>query len=245
MTLIAAFRCRNDGVLLCADRKEDDTVAVRPFDKIYLITEFPQFQVLIAGSGLTASIIDARIEIHRSLDKAFQEKRDIAAEHRSIIEASLKTTHVRHKEDLKQSPLGLIVVIAPRTPKSIPIIYRSDRNNLIPEPLYVAYGTGKTISDYFADRLYKHGLPDDFLATLAAFILREAENSASGVGLGSDMIFISPGGSRFVLSTDSVKDIQDGIPSLVDAIYAHWAEHIKVPDWLREYAESAASKDSP
>jgi 20S proteasome alpha/beta subunit len=235
MTLIAAFRCADNGVLLCADRQDDDSFAKRPFDKIYRIVEFPQCQILIAGSGVTACVIDAWAEIHQSIGKASQAGRDILVEHRSIIEASLKAVHVRHKEDLKTYPLGLIAVIAPRAPKGIPILYRSDKSSLIPESLYIAYGTGKTISDYFADRLYKHGLSNEILATLAAFILREAEQSASGVGLGGDMVFICPGGMLLkFMHTESIAEIQAGIPPLGDFIYSHWTEHIKTPKWLKD-----------
>lgn len=242
MTLIAAFRCRNDGILLCADRQEDDGYAKRPFDKIYRISEFPQLQLLIAGSGLTSVITEARTDIHRLFGKAIQEKRDILAEHQFIIEESLKKTHIRHSGDLKRNPLGFLIVIAPRVPKSIPILYRSDRNHLIPESFYAAYGSGQTLSDYYADRLYKHGLSNDSLAVLAGFILRETENSVQGVGLGNDMVFINPSGSLFLLGTDSVKEIQSGIPSLSDAIHFYWTEHTNVPKWLRDYADSAESK---
>ena len=242
MTLIAAFRCRNGGILLCADRKEDDSFAVRPVDKIYRIGELRQCQIFLAGSGTTASITDAETDIHRSFVEAAQADRDVLAEHSSIIESSLKRIHIRHKEDLRKWPLDLLVVIAPHIPNTVPILYRSDRSNLISEPLYIAYGTGKTISDYFAYRLYKHGLPNDSLAVLAAFILREAENSASGVGLGSDMVFISSNGLLQFLHTESIEEIQAGIPPLADAISSYWNQHVTVPKWLKDYA---ASTDLP
>jgi 20S proteasome alpha/beta subunit len=37
MTLIAAFRASNGGILLCSDRHEEDTVSKRSVDKIYQI----------------------------------------------------------------------------------------------------------------------------------------------------------------------------------------------------------------
>jgi len=109
---------------------------------------------------------------------------------------------------------------------------------------YISYGSGKTISDYFADRLYTFGLPNDLLAVLATFIFREAEKSSSGVGLGNDMVFIHPGGSLLTfLYTDAVKEIEAGIPSLTEAMYSYWATHVKKPEWLKDnYADSAESK---
>jgi hypothetical protein len=41
MTLAAAFRCQNGGILLCADREENDGVTKRQIDKIYHIKTIP------------------------------------------------------------------------------------------------------------------------------------------------------------------------------------------------------------
>lgn len=239
MTLIAAFRCRDNGILLCADREESDNISKRPFEKIYRISELPECQFFIAGSGTTTAITDSWAEIHRTLGSAVQQNRSILADHRSLIETSLAIIHQRHEADLTDYPLGLLVVVSPRNPKSAPIIYRSEKTNLISvgDPQYIAYGTGAPISDYLSDRLYKHGLPDTALITLAAFILREAAQSAPGVGLGNDMYVICPGGSLFkFIPTDRIAELQAGIPSLKDSIYSHWPGHVKVPTWLHNYA---------
>jgi 20S proteasome alpha/beta subunit len=124
----------------------------------------------------------------------------------------------------------------------MPILYRSERSTLIPVLEYAAHGSGKTICDYYADRLYKHGLQDIPLISLAAFILREAEESASGVGLGNDMLLIHPNGVRSEFHTDSIRQIQAGIPSLKDAIYSYWPEHVETPEWLKK--NHAASEGS-
>ena len=70
---------------------------------------------------------------------------------------------------------------------------------------------------------------------MAAFILREAEASTSGVGLGADMVFIHDGDRTLqFIDSDTVKQIQEGIPNLADAIYAFWKDHATVPAWLAE-----------
>jgi hypothetical protein len=244
MTLVAAFRCRDNGILLCADRQDDDGYVKRPVDKIYRETGLSNCEVFIAGSGPTTAVLDSCQEIHKALEKAAHyDKSDVLIEHQSIIEASLKAIHIKHKEDLKWMRLGLLIVVVPRNPNGMPILYRNDRSTLIPESEYAAHGTGKPLSDYFAIRLYKYGQPNDYLAVLAAFILREAEESVSGVGLGSDMIFIRSGISLRYLHTDSISEIQAGIPPLKDAIHSYWGEHIKVPDWLKK--NYAATEESP
>jgi 20S proteasome alpha/beta subunit len=241
MTLVAAFRCRNSGVLLCADRKEDDGVAIKEIEKIRH-TGFRQFEMFMAGAGLTTTVADAWAEITQDLYKVnFDKERNLLMEHRSLIEASLEVIHEKHKEDLKYSPLSLLIVIAPYQHNSIPILYRTDRTTLIQEAEYAACGSGQTLSDYFAGYLYKHGLPDDYLAVLASFVLKEAEKYASGVGSGNDMFFICPGGVRKELHTDSISQIQAGIPSLADAIHSYWAEHFKPPPWLKDYAAADES----
>jgi hypothetical protein len=180
--------------------------------------------------------------IHETLGKAAHvDKRDILAEHHFLIEWTLKEIHIKHKQDLKNISLGLLIVIAPRKFNSIPILYRTERSTLVPEGEYAAHGSGKSLSDYFADRLYKHGQHDEYLAVLASFIFREAEKSVSGIGLGNDMVFIYPNGLRKELHTESISEIQAGIPSLADAIQSYWAEHLKPPPWLKDYAAADES----
>jgi hypothetical protein len=68
MTLVAAFRCREYGVLLCGDRKEDDGVAVREVEKIFHnTTGFPGFQIFMAGAGPTTVVLDCWRMIQETL----------------------------------------------------------------------------------------------------------------------------------------------------------------------------------
>lgn len=244
MTLIAAFRCRNNGILLCADRAEEDSYARRPIDKIWRIAGLIECEVFIAGSGTTTTVKDARTEIENSLRKAAAEGRSILSEHRALIEDALQITHSRHKEDLKHWPLGLLIIISARIPRAIPALFRTDRNRLVSENIYAACGSGKVIADYLADGLYVHGIPNDLLVTLAAFIFREAEKSSVGVGLGNDMFFIYPGGGPLKeLHSDSINEIEAGIPPMKDAIWSYWRNQLRSPEWLKDYADSAESKE--
>lgn len=234
MTLIAAFRCRDNGILLCADRQEDDGVAKRQVDKIHRLGGLKECEVWVAGSGVSTTVDDAYIEADRSLRDAEKAGISLLSEHKEIIENSLKGTHDRYKEYVRGWPLHLIFVVAPRLAGRAPILYRTDKHRLIPVTVYTAWGSGKTIADYLADRLYQHGIQTVPLIVLAAFIFREAE-SASGVGLGNDMFLIRPGGwSEY--HTESISEIQKGIPALRDAIRSHWPENVKIPEWLKNHA---------
>jgi 20S proteasome alpha/beta subunit len=231
MTLIAAFRCRNNGVLLCADREINDGISKREVEKIYHIL-LKECEVFIAGAGTSwDSITKAYAEIHESLHQADEKGADIIAEHRTLIESNLKAIYKRHTKD-KYFEIGFIIVVAPLTPNSFPLLYRTQFEELVPKPLYAAHGNGQRIADYLSDRLYQFGIHKEMLGLLAAFIFREAEESSAGVGLGTDMRFIHEGeNSVQSIPPNAVKEID--IPSLADAIYPYWTEHVKVPKWLK------------
>jgi hypothetical protein len=87
MTLVAAFRCRNDGILLCADREENDGYLKRDIDKIY---RFPlsQYHVFITGAGASTIILRACEKIHQRLSLADANGVDIG------LRRSPELTHV-------------------------------------------------------------------------------------------------------------------------------------------------------
>jgi 20S proteasome alpha/beta subunit len=112
------------------------------------------------------------------------------------------------------------------------MLYRTDGETIIEEPIYYSVGSGKPVADYLADRLYDFGPIDKrSLATIAAFILREAGESSIGVS-GGNMVFIHEGDKSIGYMSMIVKEIQDGIPSLADAIHSYWPDHVKFPDWM-------------
>jgi 20S proteasome alpha/beta subunit len=234
MTLIAAFRARNNGILLCSDREEDDGVSKRAVDKIYRIREFIPCQVFIAGAGPSTVIKNTCTEIHESIKRAMDSGDDILVGHRNLFEACLKSIHKKYAKVLQSWPMRLIIVFAPRSVGSFPLLYQTEGEMLSIEPLYVAQGSGKAISDYLADRLYRHGLTRDTLVVLATFIFREAGESSSGVGLGADMILINDGEQALqFIGPEPIKEVEAGIPSLTEAIDSHWRDHVKIPDWLK------------
>jgi 20S proteasome alpha/beta subunit len=234
MTLVAAFRSQNGGVLLCADREENDGYIKSDVNKIGHI-EMDQCSVFIAGSGLTSTIKNAETKIHRDLIGAFSAGVDVISHHQSLIESSLKSIHERYSETLYETPMVLIVVFVIHSSGISPIIYRSEGAILVPEPLYVASGSGKMICDYFSGRLYEYpGLTQENLITLAAFIFREANKSASGVGSDVDMNFIwGFDKGRLELRPKLVKEIQDGIPSLSESLRDYWFYHAKIPYFIK------------
>jgi 20S proteasome alpha/beta subunit len=234
MTLVAAFRAREGGILLCADRKEEEGYTQREIDKIYYIQELHAFQVFIAGAGPTTIINKANEYIHKSLRLADADKRtNLLAEHCAYFEGSLKTVYEKYAKELRDCPMGLIIVVAPRIVGSIPILYKTDGAVLSAELTYCSHGSGRMISDYFADRLYKHGMTNNALALLAAFIFREAERKASGIGLGTDMVLINQG-RRCGLGWDTVKQLQMDIPALSTAIELGWNQEPKLLEWINK-----------
>jgi hypothetical protein len=239
MTLVAAFRCRDGGILLCADREENDGYAKKEVDKIYHFScESPKgskaiCEFFIAGSGPSKTIGKAYIAICNSLRNAAESGVNLATEHKSYIENALTEIHEQDAKILKRWGMNLLVVVAPHIPGNSPQLYRTEKAELCPEALYAAEGNGQIISNYLASRLYTHGLQKPALAALAAFIFREVEYSRVGVGLGLDMWFIHEGDkSRNEIPPIPAAEIQAGVPSLKDAVYSYWERHLVVPDWI-------------
>src|SRR5271165_1642821 len=239
MTIAAAFRCRTGGVLLCADREEDDGYNKREVDKIYRIpvTRLRTCDIFLAAAGNADLMKRFEAMATDSLVAAAAGGVDVFTEHQTLLEREFDTFYARESAQTikKEGGLSYIVVVAPSDPGRCPIMYRSNKAKLIPQPFYCSVGTGQPISDYFADRLFHYDRMDKgALAVLAAFILREAEVSASGVGLGNDMVFIHDGNkSLHFIFKDHVKELQDGIPKLADAIYPCWEKNATVPYWLK------------
>lgn len=223
MTLVAAFRGRNNGVLLCADREQTDDYALakREVDKVYRVCPLlHQAEVFISGSGPSEIFMDACGEIHESLAGADKEPELLIRKHRSLIEQALTSIHSKYSKSLKNSPLCLVIVVAPRAVHH-PLIYRSNGNMLIPEQYYVSEGNGKVIADYLADHLYKHGLDTERLKRLAIFIFREAHESRVGVGKIKDMILIDEekAGTLEFMGHDTIEEIESKIPPLWNLIW--------------------------
>ena len=226
MTLVAAFRCQNSGIMLIADREESDGYSRREVDKIYKVDVIAcSCQVFIASAGFSGTIANAQWAVHRALNQSCVDGKNIILNHKEIIESGLKDFYKQYAANLKKQWVDALIVVAPLTNR-VPILYRTERAMLVPKAYYAAEGSGKALSDYFADRLFGSSqfgghtvLDKELMKKLGAFILREAEKSVDGVGMGADMWFIHEGNKsvqRF--SSDEVKRIQDCIPLLNDAL---------------------------
>jgi 20S proteasome alpha/beta subunit len=230
MTLVAAFRCPKGGIMLCADREENDGYTRREVQKIYETT-LHSCQVFTAGSGPSGLAINAQSEIANAIARDHENGVDVLAEHKRIIEGVLRDIHKRYKAHLKSGNLELLIVVAPLVGPHVPLLYRTEWDMLVASPSYAAAGSGKAIADYLADRLYEHGrLDKDSLKVVGAFILREAEKAAAGVGMGGEIHFIHEGGRQVeTLFPDAVKAIQDCLPGLGESLWSHWKENVKIP----------------
>lgn len=239
MTLVAGFRCPKGGVLLCADREEGDGFNKREVDKIYRIpvTELQLCDVWLAGSGGGDLIRTFQSKLHASLLSASQAGQNVFDEHEALIQAELAAFHRQRSSDIKKYGLGFVIVVSPQRPDRVPLLYRTSNTFLVPQPEYCALGTGQPISDYLCDRLFEYGkLESRATGILAAFILREAENSASGVGLGANMVFIHEGDkSMLFIGKDQVAELQAAVPPLRDCFYSYWPQHVVAPSWFKEW----------
>lgn len=237
MTLVAAYRSRDSGILLCADREENDDWAKRSVDKIYPIY-LNSCNIYIAGAGPSNPIAKANEEIHAVLGHAFGNGADVLREYKTLIEAALTSVHAQFQEELEAMPMNFLIIVHKKAPNSSPLFYRTEKSVMLSENYYAALGSGKLICDYFSDRLYEYPRFDKpNLLALAAFIFREAHKSASGVGEDVDMIFIRPTsafGETHGIGPDSVKEIQRGIPPLSEALWEYWKGYTKLPAWTEE-----------
>jgi hypothetical protein len=251
MTLVNGFRCRTGGVLLCADREEDDGYNKREVDKIIRIpcTLLQTCDIFLTAAGNSDLMKRFEAMLIKSLVAALANKKkkvDIFAEHQTLLENELAAFYQREGATAIKKAGGLvyIIVVAPFSSAQCPMMYRSNKTKLIPEPFYCSAGTGQPIADYFADRLFHYDRMDKgALALLAAFILREAEASASGVGLGNDMVFIHDKGNELhFIHKDKVIELQSGIPKLEDSLLSHWTQHATIPAWINTDAKPSDSQ---
>lgn len=239
MTLIAAFRCPKNGILLCADREEDDGYNKRETDKIYQIPhqDLISCEIWIAGAGDGELIRKFRSQLHGSLITAVQAGCDVFKEHENLIQTELAGFHRQWGAAIRKSGLHFLVVVASLKPDRFPILYRTSASALIPYPEYCAIGAGQPIADYLADRLGDYGnLESRATGLLAAFIFREAQGSAIGVGFGTDMVFIHEGGkTKYWIPAIRVKELEACIPPLGECILGYWPDHITAPEWYKDW----------
>jgi len=193
----------------------------------------------MAGAGPITPIKNTFTEIHNSLKQQEDGGAEIAWGHLKIIEDSLKSIYERYEEVLQTWPMNLIIVVAPRAKNYMPMLYSTDGKMLSPESRYVTHGSGKGVADYLASRLYSDDLMEKWLVMVAAFIFREAGESSSGVGFGSDMILINNGGPgrRREFGHGAISEIEHALPLLVDCLHKSWTEVDEMhgfPSWLNE-----------
>jgi len=171
--------------------------------------------------------------------------KDVLSEYKAVIERSLQSVHKQFAAILRDWPMNFIAVVVVKGPNFAPDLYRTDGSVMLQERQYVAFGTGKLICDYFSQRLYQYPrLDKPNLMAVAAFIFREAHQSASGVGEDVDMVYITrqpdprPGvvslAKRQTIPPDYVREIQKGIPPLAEAIWEYWKTHTAIPKWANE-----------
>jgi len=241
MTLIAGFPC-SDGILICADREESDGYARRAVHKI---TSFnlKNSNYVIAGAGRSSILSNAIPRIEMALRKAEECGDDLLETHRSIIGNSLQLIHeelIWSSKDPEASErfINLIIAASFETVRGevVTALYGTDKD-IVSADFYVFKGIGSDLAHYFADKLFVPS-PNDRIWSiiLATFIFREVRESIEGVGLGTEMVFLSgrKRGLRHEIGYEAIHDLEDGIISVRDALSTLWNNRVKLPVWLTE-----------
>jgi len=164
----------------------------------------------------------------------------VVRDHVSLIEKSLTLFYKTYSKELKEAPIGFIIVVAPLIANRVPMIYHTERAMLELKAQNISLTElERHCLIYFAGRLFQWDRMDKpTLAILAAFILREVEASASGVGLGNDMVFIHERKNELhYIYKDHVRELQSGIPKLEDSLMSHWTQHATAPAWINTDAK--------
>ena len=193
--------------------------------------------VWLVGSGHGDLIRKFQSKLHGSLISAVGTGCDVYDDHETLIQTELASFHQQWGAEIKKYGLDFIIVVSPYRPTRVPILYKTNKTALVPSPEYCAVGTGKPISDYLSDRLFEYGrLESRATGILAAFVLREAQHSASGAGLGADMVFIHESGkSLYFIPPAKVKELEECIPPLGECIESCWPRKVVAPEWFVEW----------
>ncbi|MGA2904159.1 MAG: hypothetical protein ABSD98_10030 [Candidatus Korobacteraceae bacterium] len=245
MTLIAGFRCIDGGILFAADREESSSYSKRSVDKLTRLP-FQHSTFVIAGAGLSSILANTVPRLHRVIAIAEAEAcgrtERLIEQHPKLITDELRAIHEeyiwgRHGEE--DRAIELIVSATFYGPNKVtPIasfLYGTDEEILYPCPSYICSGCGQDTAYYLADHLFR----PDFITRqeamiLAAFVFREVRQSVTGVGFGTDMMFIS-GKTRTYqdIGYDEIAKLDEQLPNVRDTLSQVFG-NIPRPDWLSE-----------
>ena len=129
--------------------------------------------------------------------------------------------------------VALIIAAAFNKPHSIPFLYGTDDDIVYPHSLYGCSGIGQDLAYYFADRLYDPSQTRQQAILLAAFIFREVSQSVAGVGLGTNMMFFAEKNRLIqVIPHNKVKELEENLPDVSEAMIQAFNKGIQIPDWL-------------
>lgn len=238
MTLIAAFRSADGGIIVCADREESNSSAKRSVEKMQRLS-FTQGTFIIAGSGCS-SILAVTFEQLTAALKAEDERdgSDLFLSHRSTIVKVLRDIHQefiwkQHDED--DRGIKLIIAAAFKSPHSIPMLYCTDEEIVYPQQLYGCGGIGEELAYYFADKLWEPKLTKQEIVIMAAFIFREVSRSVAFVGLGTDMMCLTSQNQTIqTIPASKVKELDENLPEIRDVIVKAWNQGVQIPNWLAD-----------
>jgi hypothetical protein len=232
VTLIAAFRCSSGGVFLCADREETNSSYKRSVGKLGRLS-LNNADFFIAGAGRSSILANTFERLRLTLVQADDNDVDLEANHQTLIRNVLRTIYEDFIWEKGNEGIGLIIV-ARFTSNFAPIIYGTDEEVLYSIPCCICEGCGRDLAYYLADRIYQPRLAGKEIVVFGTFLFREVREAVSGVGLGTDMTFISANSREFrELPYMALKEMESKLPNVGEAITKLWSSGpIEGSDWL-------------
>lgn len=232
MTLIAAFRCDNGGVFLCADREENDSSYKRSVGKLDRLS-LKKVDFFFAGSGRMSILANTFERLKLTLSHADDNDVDLEENHQALIRSVLWKVYEDFIWGKRNEGIGLIIV-ARFTSNFFPLIYGTDEEILYPVSCCVCDGHGRDLAYYLTDRIYQPRLNGKELIVAGTFIFREVREAVSGVGMGTDMRFISAKSREFrELPYVALKEMESKLTNVGEAITKVWTNGpIAGTEWL-------------
>lgn len=246
MTLVAGIRCSSGGILLCADREENLGSSKRSVDKIdRLKLQTAEFYFL--GAGRPSILANFLEQIGNDLRASEARNEDLFRTHRTTIQSCLTSiygTYIWNRMDSADRQINLVIAASfYGSTAPVSMLYGTDDDIIFPAVSHVCAGSGMDLAYYFADRLISYPPGRRSAMLLAAFIFREVRESIAGVGLGTDMKFISgKERARYEWPHEHVKKVDAILPSAKDALIQLWTKGFNIPDWL---VDDAPGSDLP
>jgi 20S proteasome alpha/beta subunit len=211
MTVLAALEC-TDGILLASDREESDGDSKGAARKIFDSSSSScRFAVLTAGFSPLCDLAVSRIEESAAGAQSAGRYVEIVSD----VLRELYTEFVWPAEIPRAREREIELLLAVASNQGYRLFSTCDEI-VQPRRQFVVAGSGAELAGYFLERLYEPSLTVSEAVRLLAFVCREAGDSASGVGLGTELLALTASGASRTLADDT------SVPALSECITRFW-----------------------